>query len=210
MKPGSLVLVLGPNGAGKTTLLRTAAGFIHPQSGAIRFDGESIGGMKPEVLSRKGIRLVLEGHRIFPELTVADNLRLGQLAGGDHEGFARRLGAVKKMFPFLAERLGQPARDLSGGQQQLLALAQAFVAEPRVLLCDEPSLGVAHGLIPTILEFLRDLADSGVAVVVVEQLAQEALAVADHVAVLRQGVIVAEGPPAQFEDQDRLRSLFLG
>lgn len=210
VEPGALVLVIGPNGAGKTTLLRTAAGFIRPQSGSIRFADESIAGQKPEVLARKGIRLVLEGHRIFPELTVTDNLRLGQLAGGDRGGFESRLEAVKEMFPFLGVRLDQPARDLSGGQQQLLALAQAFVAEPRVLLCDEPSLGVAQGLIPTILEFLRSLADSGVAVVVVEQLAEQALAVADHVAVLRQGVVVAEGPPAEFEDNERLRALFLG
>jgi branched-chain amino acid transport system ATP-binding protein len=210
VEPGELVLVLGPNGAGKTTLLRTIGGFIRPNAGVIRLDGESVGGVRPERLARRGLRLVLEGHRIFPELTVSDNLRLGQLTLGDRAGYPERLDAVAEMFPFLRERLGQYARDLSGGQQQLLALAQAFIGRPRVLMCDEPSLGVALGLVPTILQFLRGLADRGVAVVVVEQLPEQALDVADRVVILRQGVVVSEGESSDYRDEVKLQSIFLG
>ncbi len=209
IRPGEFLLVLGPNGAGKSTLLRTIAGFLKPQRGTIELDGAQIGGRKPETLARNGLRLVLEGHRIFPELSVEDNLEIGRLCVSDRREFDRRLEAVLGIFPILAERRRQDARDLSGGQQQLLALAQAFVAEPRVLMCDEPSLGVAHRLVGPILDFLREQADGGVAVVVVEQAVEEALERADRVVVLRQGLVVAEGPPGEF-DAVRLRHLFLG
>jgi branched-chain amino acid transport system ATP-binding protein len=208
-RPGELLLVAGPNGAGKTTLLRTIAGFVKPQAGTIELDGKSIARKKPETLARSGLRLILEGHRVFPELTVEDNLELGKLSLADRSTFDRRLEAVLGIFPILAERKQQAARDLSGGQQQLLALAQAFVGGPRVLLCDEPSLGVAHRLVGPILDFLRELANDGVAVVVVEQAVEQALERADRVVVLRQGGVVAEGPPGEF-DANRLRQLFLG
>jgi len=206
---GEFLLVLGPNGAGKTTLLKTIAGFVKPQAGSITLDGRSIARKRPETLARGGLRLILEGHRIFPELTVEDNLALGKLCLADRSAFDERLRAVFEIFPILETRLRQYAHDLSGGQQQLLALAQAFVSDPRVLLCDEPSLGVAHRLVETILEFLRGLANGGVAVVVVEQAAEQALRFADRVVVLRQGEIVAEGAPREF-DASRLRELFLG
>jgi branched-chain amino acid transport system ATP-binding protein len=209
VEPGELVLLLGPNGAGKTTLLRTVAGFISPQSGTIALNGEEVGGRKPEVVARRGLRLVLEGHRVFPELTVADNLRLGQLALRDRDSYESRLGAIREIFPVLDQKLGAHAKDLSGGQQQILALAQGFVGDPKVLLCDEPSFGIAQSLVPSILRFLRGLADQGVAVVVVEQLAESALAVADRVVVLRRGSVVAEGPAREFEGEGRLKSLFL-
>lgn len=207
---GELVLLLGPNGAGKTTLLQTIAGFIRPQAGTILFDGRSIAGEKPEQLARRGLRLVLEGHRIFPELSVGENLRLGRLMQGRPEVFEQRVSSVRGMFPFLEERERQAASDLSGGQQQLLALTQAFVGSPRLLLCDEPSLGVAQGLIPEIFRFLRDLASAGVGVLVVEQLPEKSVEFADRVIVLRQGVVVAEGAPADFRDERQLRALFLG
>lgn len=207
--PGEFLLVIGPNGAGKSTLLRTIAGFAKPTRGSIELDGRSIGRMRPEALARKGLRLVLEGHRIFPELSVADNLALAKLSLADRSAFEERRRAVLEVFPILAEREHQPARDLSGGQQQFLALSQAFIADPRVLLCDEPSRGIAVWYLPQILDFLRKLADSGVTVIVVEQVVDTALEFADRVVVLGQGQIVAEGPPADF-DRVRLRELFLG
>jgi branched-chain amino acid transport system ATP-binding protein len=207
--PSEFLLVIGPNGAGKSTLLRTIAGFVRPDHGAIVFDGRPIARKRPEVLARRGLRLVLEGHRVFPELSVSDNLTLAKLSLADRSSYPKRLEAAFDMFPILAERADQAAQDLSGGQQQFLALAQAFIANPRVLLCDEPSRGVAVGFVRPILDFLRGLADSGVAVIVVEQVVDVALEFADRVLVLGQGRIVAEGPPEQF-DRGRLRELFLG
>lgn len=207
--PNEFLLVIGPNGAGKSTLLRTIAGFVRPDRGSIVFDGKPIARKRPEVLARKGLRLVLEGHRVFPELSVADNLAMAKLCLTDRSSYSRRLEAAFEMFPILAERQKQPAQDLSGGQQQFLALAQAFIANPRVLLCDEPSRGVAVGFVRPILEFLRDLANSGIAVIVVEQVVEAALEFADRVLVLGQGRIVAQGPPEDF-DRLRLRELFLG
>lgn len=207
--PNEFLLVIGPNGAGKSTLLRTIAGFIRPDRGSIVFDGSQIARKRPEVLARRGLRLVLEGHRVFPELSVADNLALAKLCLVDRSSYAKRLEAAFDMFPILAEREHQPAQDLSGGQQQFLALAQAFIANPRALLCDEPSRGVSVGFVRPILDFLRGLANSGVAVIVVEQVVDVALEFADRVLVLGQGRVVAEGPPEQF-DRDRLREFFLG
>lgn len=209
VSPGELLLVIGPNGAGKSTLLKTIAGFVRASEGSIVFDGRPIVRKRPEALARRGLRLVLEGHRVFPELSVGDNLALAKLSLADRSRYSERVETVFDMFPILAERRRQPARDLSGGQQQFLALAQAFIADPRLLLCDEPSRGVAVGFIRPILEFLRKLADSGVGVIVVEQVVEAALEVADRVLVLGQGRIVAEGPPEEF-DRTRLRELFLG
>jgi branched-chain amino acid transport system ATP-binding protein len=207
-EPGEILVVLGPNGAGKTTLLRTIAGFIRPEEGAVELDGRPIAGQRPNAIARRGLRMVLEGHRVFPELSVADNLKLGQLALRDRSTYRARVESVYEIFPILREKARDEARSLSGGQQQLLALGQSFVGDPRVLLCDEPSLGVAQRLIPQILDFLRRLAEQGVAVVLVEQLAEKVLPAADRVLVVRQGVVVAEGPPGDFQGDGRLRELF--
>lgn len=158
---------------------------------------------------RRGIRLVLEGHRVFPELAVADNLRLGRIALQDAANFAKRRDEVLDLFPILREKLRQPARELSGGQQQLLALAQAFIGEPKLLLCDEPSLGVAQRLIPEIMAVLREMAGRGMSIVVIEQVLTPALQVADRVVVLNRGTVAAEGLPSEFS-RDRLQALFMG
>lgn len=187
--PGEILLVVGDNGAGKSTLLRTIGGLIRPDSGSIRFDGQEIGGMKPEDIARRGLRLVLDGHRVFPEISVWDNLRLGAAIRGSKAGFQEAVDEVFEVFPILKQRLSQPARDLSGGQQQILALGQAFVAQPRVLLSDEPSLGLAQALLPPILGFLKRWAAKGTAIVIVEQHIDIALPVADRAVVVERGRI---------------------
>ncbi|PIF73706.1 branched-chain amino acid transport system ATP-binding protein [Variovorax sp. 54] len=189
VKPGEILLVVGENGAGKSTLLRTIGGFIKPEQGRIRLDGKDIGGMSPEAIARSGLRLVLDGHRVFPDISVWDNLRLGAVIRRDQRGFDRAIEEVFDVFPILKERLKQPARNLSGGQQQMLALGQAFVAQPRVLLSDEPSLGLAQSLLPPILNFLRRWAASGTAIVIVEQHIDIALSVADRAMVVERGAI---------------------
>ncbi|AWB93244.1 ABC transporter ATP-binding protein [Aeromicrobium chenweiae] len=209
---GEIVLVLGPNGAGKSTLMKTLAGFLEPKAGSITLGGESLGGRNPESIARAGLRLVLEGHRVFPELTIEDNLRLGQLALPR----SRRLpiGEVFDrsfdVFPILGKKRKDMAQSLSGGQQQMLALVQAWTAQPKILLCDEPSLGLAQSLVPEILSFLRDRADEGMGVVLVEQLIEHPLAVADRVVMLRQGSVLIDGPAADFADRDYVARLMTG
>ena len=210
VRAGEVVLVLGANGAGKSTLLRSIAGFIKPSRGTVRLDGRDITGRPPEHNARDGLRLILDGHRVFPELSVADNIRLGAAIRRDRPGFDALAGEVLDMFPMLRGKLRAQARDLSGGQQQMLALAQAFVARPAVLLCDEPSLGLAQPLIPPILEFLRDWARQGVAVLIVEQQIDVALSVADRAIVIERGEVRVTGAAAELEQDRRVRDIYLG
>lgn len=189
VNPGEILLVVGENGAGKSTLLRTIGGFIKPDHGSVKLNGKEIGGMSPEAIARGGLRLVLDGHRVFPDISVWDNLRLGAVIRKDKGGFDRAIEEVFEVFPILKERLKQPARDLSGGQQQMLALGQAFVAQPSVLLSDEPSLGLAQALLPPILNFLRRWAATGTAIIIVEQHIDIALSVADRAMVVERGGI---------------------
>lgn len=208
--PGEILLVLGPNGAGKSTLLRSVGGFIRPSAGRVRLDGEDVTGLPPEEITRRGLRLVLDGHRVFPELSVRDNIRLGAAFRGGRPGFEEMAAPALETFPILRQKLDDPARDLSGGQQQMLALAQAFVAQPRVLLCDEPSLGIAQALIPPILGFLRRWAERGTAVVIVEQQIDAALAVADRAAIMERGEIRLSGTAAALRRDPAVHAIYLG
>jgi branched-chain amino acid transport system ATP-binding protein len=196
---GEIILVVGENGAGKTTLLRTLGGFIAPTSGSVKLGDENITGLPPEFMPDGGLRLVLDGHRVFPELSVLDNLRLGATRRITKANFEQAVEEVFAMFPVLRQNLRVRARDLSGGQQQMLALGQAFVAQPKVLLCDEPSTGLAQALLPGILEFLRRWALLGTAIVIVEQHIRIALPVADRVLLMERGEITSNSPPAEFE-----------
>jgi branched-chain amino acid transport system ATP-binding protein len=210
VRPGEVVLVLGGNGAGKTTLMRTIAGFIKPTRGTVTLNGRDITGQAPEVNARQGLRLILDGHRVFPELSVADNIRLGATVRRDSRNFEALAGPVLEFFPILRSKLRSAARDLSGGQQQMLALAQAFVARPTVLLCDEPSLGLAQALIPPILDFLKNWARQGVAVLIVEQQIDVALSVADRAVVIERGSITLAGTAEELARDRRVQDIYLG
>ncbi len=207
---GELVLVLGANGAGKSTLLRTVAGFLKPSQGSVLLDGQDVTGQSPEDIAHRGMRLVLDGHRVFPELSVADNIRLGAAIAGEKGTFAEKREQVLDMFPVLREKLRQQARDLSGGQQQMLALAQAFVSQPKMLLVDEPSLGLAQMLIPPILAFLRQWAMQGTAILIVEQQIDIALSVADRAVVVERGEVKLSGTAAELKANERVREIYLG
>jgi branched-chain amino acid transport system ATP-binding protein len=203
VNPSEIVLVVGENGAGKSTLLRTIAGFIKPSKGQVTLDGALVAGMPPEVLVRQGLRLVLDGHRVFPGLSCLDNLRLGAVVRGAGQraskaSFGAMVDEILTVFPILRTKLHSPARDLSGGQQQMLALGQAFLARPSVLLCDEPSTGVATALLPPIMVFLRKWAESGTAVMIVEQHIDIALPVADRVVLIQRGRVQLECAAAEF------------
>ncbi len=200
VSPGEILLIGGENGAGKSTLMRAIAGFNKPNRGEVLLDGRPLQGMAPEQIARAGLRIVLDGHRVFPELSVYDNLRMGAAARpGDRAGFADSVEEIYAVFPILKEKEKLYARDLSGGQQQMLALGQAFIAQPKVLLCDEPSMGLAQALLPSILAFLRKWAQSGTAVVVVEQHLAVTAPYADRAMIVERGQVKFSCPAAELD-----------
>jgi branched-chain amino acid transport system ATP-binding protein len=203
---GGVLALLGPNGAGKSTLLRTVAGFLPPRAGSVRLEGLPIDGHDPAVIARCGVYLVPERRAVFPNLTVADNLRLATAA--PERVWHDDLQAALELFPRLVERKDQLARTMSGGEQQLLALARAFAARPRLLLLDEPSLGLAPRVVDDVFAAIRRFMAEHIAVILVEQYVERALAVADDVVVLHHGSIDWSGPAAA-ADVDTLAARYL-
>jgi branched-chain amino acid transport system ATP-binding protein len=210
---GQAVCVIGSNGAGKTTLLRTISGFLAPVGGAIRLDGQSIVGEKPHSIARRGVAHVPEGRHVFPDQTVADNLLLGAFSRRRESPRAEveaDAAGVYDLFPRLAERRRQLAGTLSGGEQQMLAIGRALMAKPRMLMLDEPSMGLAPLLIDEVFRRLLALKARGLTMLLVEQLAFRALEVADYAFVLEHGRIELEGPAATLRDDPRVRAAYLG
>lgn len=206
--PREIVALIGANGAGKTTLLRCLSGVQPITAGRVEFDGTAIAGLGPHKRVALGIAQSPEGRQVFGPLSVEDNLRLGAFRRRD--GAAARLDRIYAMFPALAEKRGVAAASLSGGQQQMLAIGRALMSEPRLLLLDEPSLGLAPLLVDQILAAVTALRQDGVAVLLVEQNAAAALAVADRGYVLETGRVVQEGPGRALLDDPRLRDAYLG
>ena len=186
---GKVTLVLGANGAGKTTTLKAIAGLMSPASGSVKLDGADITGLAAHKVARKGVALVPEGRRVFAPLSVAENLRLGGYLASRQE-YDRALARVYEMFPILATRRDKAAGLLSGGEQQMLAFARALMSQPKVILMDEPSMGLAPVVVDSILVKVRELADSGIGVLMVEQNAEAGLDVADHVVAVARGEVV--------------------
>ena len=200
--PHSVVALLGANGAGKTTLLRAASGVIDLTAGRRTFDGEDLTVASPHQLARRGICHVPEGRGVFGSLTVKENIRLQAARGMEDEAIERAVSA----FPRLGERLGQLARTMSGGEQQMLALARAYVQRPRVVLLDEVSMGLAPRIVDEIFEFLRRLAAEGASLLIVEQYVTRALEVADHVYLLHKGQVSFAGEPSELDGEDLFSS----
>ncbi len=206
---GEVVAVVGANGAGKTTLLRSIAGQVATQ-GTITFDGASLAHVPPHLICRMGVGMVPEGKRLFPRLSVQDNLRLGAYARrGDPDRFAP-LDLVFTLFPRLQERLPQRAETLSGGEQQMLAIGRALMTQPRLLMLDEPSQGIAPKLVDDILAAVARIRDLGVTILLVEQRLAEALALADRAYVLQTGRIVMAGKAADIAADAGVRRAYLG
>ncbi|HJV56552.1 MAG TPA: ABC transporter ATP-binding protein [Methylomirabilota bacterium] len=208
---GAIVAILGANGAGKTTILKTVSGVMDPQKGTVTLEGRPIHGLDPDRVARLGLSHVPEGREVFPLLTVRENLRMGAYTRRDADGVARDLEMVTEYFPVLAARAAQYAGSLSGGEQQMLAIARALMARPKVMLLDEPSLGLAPKLVKDIFEIIRRInRERGVTVLVVEQNANIALHTADYGYVLELGRIVMEDTCERLLEKDDIREFYLG
>lgn len=211
IEEGELVAVIGANGAGKSTLLRTISGLGRPSAGDIRFDGSSISKSTPARIVASGVAHVPENRRVFPKHSVVDNLRIGAYGRRrDRVGIASDISRMEEHFPILGERRHQLAGALSGGQQQMLAIAMAMMARPRLLMLDEPSLGLAPIIVERVFAEIQRLREEGTTVLLVEQLAQAALAIADRGFVLQLGKVIAEGSAADLRKDDTIRAAYLG
>jgi branched-chain amino acid transport system ATP-binding protein len=209
IKAGELVAILGPNGAGKSTLLKVISRSLNAQ-GTLEFEGRSLHDFSTEAVVGQGICHCPEGRRLFPELTVIKNLQLGAYLRRDKVAVAADLQRVLALFPILAERENQIVSTLSGGQQQMVAIARALMGAPKLLLLDEPSVGIAHKLKMEIFSAIRQICDSGVAILIAEQDAQSALHIADRAYVLEHGQVAQEGEASTLATDDRIRRIYLG
>jgi branched-chain amino acid transport system ATP-binding protein len=207
---GEVVAVLGANGAGKTTTMKAIVGLVPAAAGDIRFDGTALQRRTTEQIVMSGLTLVPEGRRVFPSLTVAENLTLGAATRRDSAAVARSRAEMYELFPVLAERSKQPAGTLSGGQQQQLAVARALMSEPRMLLLDEPSLGLAPQVVESIFQLILRLRDRGQTILLVEQNAAAALDIADRAYVLANGKVILEGSAAELRSSEQIAQAYLG
>jgi branched-chain amino acid transport system ATP-binding protein len=214
VRAGELVALIGANGAGKSTLLRAIAGLVAPAAGRVALDGRDVTGQAPEAMIRAGVALVPERRRVFAPLTVLDNLELGGYALPRGRDFHSRLEAgveeAYRLFPVLRRRRDQLAGTLSGGEQQMLAIGRALMTRPRLLLCDEPSLGLAPLVVAEIMRLLSSLREAGTTILLVEQNARMALRSADRAYVLEVGSVVLSGPAADLLEDDQLKAAYLG
>ena len=211
VRPGTITAVLGANGAGKTTLLRTITGLVRPRQGRVLVDGVNLARRPPEAVARAGVAHVPEGQGVIAELTVEENLRLGGLLRSSRAARSAALAECYQRFGVLAERRRRPAGTLSGGERQILVIARALMAAPRVLLLDEPSLGLAPRIVAQVMELVRQLRDeASLTVLLVEQNARSALSIADRGVVLNLGKVVAESGAAELLTDVGLRRHYLG
>ena len=207
---GEAVAVVGPNGAGKTTLLRVISGLIAPRSGRIAFEGAELAGHPPHDIVAHGIAHVPEGRRLFPGLTVADNLKMGAFVPAARARYRESLERVYTLFPVLAERQGQRAGSMSGGEQQMLALGRALMSRPKIILLDEPSLGLAPKVVQRLFEQIQAINAGGLSILMVEQNARQALKIAHYAYLLEVGRLVGEGPSRELEASENVKRVYLG
>jgi branched-chain amino acid transport system ATP-binding protein len=210
VEPGRIEAVVGANGAGKSTVLRALAGLNRIAAGSVELDGKVIDGLRADQRVPLGISLVPEGRRLFPKLTVERNLELGAFTRRDRHEVAESLARVETIFPFLKERRHQLAGTLSGGEQQMVAIARGLMSRPRFLLLDEPSWGVAPMLVARIFETIQEINRSGVAILLVEQNVKRALSIAHHATVIQTGRVVIAGHAQELLESDLVRRAYLG
>ncbi len=208
--PGEVVAIVGSNGTGKTTLLRAISGAIRPTSGSIRLDGEELAGLPAHQMVGRGLVMVPEGRRLFPRLSVQKNLEIGAYSARARPHLTETLAQVYDLFPILRERSQQLGGTLSGGQQQMCAIARGLIATPQVLMLDEVSLGLAPVMISRVYDAIRAIRDRGVTLLLVEQNVNQALAVADRAYVINHGRVALSGTGAELKDNEEVRRIYLG
>lgn len=207
---GKIVALLGSNGAGKTTALRAIIGAIPTMSGSIEYNGNSIVGLPSHDMVGKGISMVPEGRRLFPKMTVMDNLKMGAFSIKDKVRIQKKLDEIFEIFPRLAERKNQLAGTMSGGEQQMVAIGRGLMSYPKLLILDEPSLGIMPKLVAEIFDFIKKINKSGVTILIVEQNAKETLEFANYAYVLANGETVIEGTNTELLNNDRVQKIYLG
>lgn len=210
VEEGQIVTLIGANGAGKSTTLRAISGLQKPQSGSILYGSEELVGLPAKEIVRRGIIHVPEGRRVFPDMTVAENLKIGAFLRKDKDGIASDMDYVYSLFPRLKERSWQPAGTLSGGEQQMLAVGRALMSRPKVLMMDEPSLGLAPLIVKDIFSIIRRVNADGITVLLIEQNANAALRIADYGYVLETGVIALTGTGDELLRNESVREAYLG
>lgn len=209
VEQGKIVAILGANGAGKTTTMKTIAGLLKPKNGTVEFLGENITGLRPDQLVKRGVSLVPEGRAILSGMTVMENLEMGAYQRNDKE-IGKDIEGVMERFPILRERKAQLGGTLSGGQQQMLAIARALLSKPKLLLLDEPSMGLAPLIVADIFKIIKEIKDAGTTVLVVEQNAKQALKVADYGYVLETGKVIIHGPAQDLLEDPKIVEAYLG
>lgn len=207
---GETVAIVGPNGAGKTTVMRVISGLVIPRSGEVIFDGASLAGRPAHEIVARGIAHVPEGRRIFPGLTVAENLRMGAFLPSARRAFPESLERVYDLFPVLAERRHQRAGSLSGGEQQMLAIGRALMSKPRLILLDEPSMGLAPVIVLRVFDLIRRVHQEGYTILIVEQNVRQVLRLADRAYLLEAGRLKMEGRADELSEQDFVRKAYVG
>ena len=207
---GEIVRLIGANGSGKTTALRTISGLVKPSSGTIEFEGKPIQKVSPQKIVTHGISQVPEGRHVFPGLTVQENLEMGAFLRKDNEGIKKSFSEIYERFPILKERKNQDASTLSGGEQQMLAMGRALMSKPRLLLLDEPSMGLAPIFIKEIFNIIQEIQQQGTTVLLIEQNAKMALSIADRGYVIETGKIVLQGTGAELLASEEVKKAYLG
>jgi branched-chain amino acid transport system ATP-binding protein len=210
VEEGEIVGLIGANGAGKSTTMMSIMGAVKPRSGAVVYDGQNITGLAPEQVLKRGIAPVMEGRRIFPSLTVGENLRMGGATIKDKRQVEQDIDRWSALFPILRERIDQPAGNLSGGQQQMLAVARALMSRPRMLLMDEPSLGLAPLIVADIFKLIAELRELGMTILIVEQNVRMTLNIADRAYLLNLGRVAFSGTPDQIRAEADVERTYLG
>lgn len=210
VRQGEIVTLIGANGAGKTTTLKTISGLIRPKNGDIYFEGEKITRVPAQEIVKRGLSHVPEGRRIFANLTVKENLEMGAYLRKDKEGIRKTLENIYSKFPRLKERLGQMAGTLSGGEQQMLAMGRALMSQPKLLLLDEPSMGLAPILVKEIFSIIQEINEQGTTILLVEQNARMALSIAHRAYVLETGRVVASGDAQELAQSEQIKKAYLG